>query len=112
MSAAVGTGVHAISAGSSMCDGSNLNARWFGRNLTQTPEATPQAWTTALFDALEVVLEAFDSWDEGANTDTGGAFYNVGELYVMALGTSVTRPAATQCSFPRSRVMMNTNIRL
>ena len=81
-----------------------------GRNLNLTPEGS--AWTSGLFDALEVVLEAYDTWDEGANTDTGGGFFVVGELYVMALGVSVTRPAATQCSFPRSRVMMNTNIRL
>jgi len=58
---------------------------WVGQHFAQTPEATPQNWTLALFNALQAGVKAVDTTR------------HVCELYAIAIGTGLTRPAKTPC---------------
>lgn len=55
-----------------------------GTHMKETPETVPAAWTTADFNNLEGGLYS------------GGTDY-VMELYAMAIGTGLNRPAYTEC---------------
>ena len=57
-----------------------------GRQLLQTPEPTPVAWTLAKFNDLRAGLQAIDTIND------------CGEFYAIAIGTGLTRPTATGAS--------------
>jgi len=57
-----------------------------GRQLLETPEPTPVAWTLAKFNDLRAGLQAINSSDD------------CGEFYAIAIGTGLTRPTATGAS--------------